>query len=50
MYYLQQLGHDNTFFEIQPWELGKKCDGNFILSFAVAKVRYDGITTAKFSS
>ena len=31
----------------QPWELEKKCDSNFILTFAVAKVRYDGITTAK---
>ena len=26
----------------QPWELGKKCDDNFILTFAVAKA-----TTAK---
>ena len=30
----------------QPWELGKKYDGNFF-TFAVVKVRYDGITTAK---
>ena len=31
----------------QPWELGKKYDGNFIFTFAVVKVRYGGITTAK---
>ena len=31
----------------QTWELGKKCKGNFILTFAVAKVRYNGITTVK---
>ena len=32
--------------EVQPWELGKKCNSNFIL-IAIAKVRYVGITTAK---
>ena len=32
----------------QPWELGKKNDSNFIFTFAVVKVRYDGITTTKF--
>ena len=32
---------------LQPWELGKKYDGNFIFTFAVVKVRYGGITTAK---
>ena len=32
---------------MQPWVLGKKCDHKFILTFATAKVRYDGITTAK---
>ena len=31
----------------QPRELGKKYDGNFIFTFAVLKVRYGGITTAK---
>ena len=31
----------------QTWGLGKKYDGNFIFTFAVAKVRYGGITTAK---
>ena len=31
----------------QPWEIGKKYDGNFIFTFAVLKVRYGGITTAK---
>ena len=31
----------------QSWELGKKYDGNFIFTFAVLKVRYGGITTAK---
>ena len=30
----------------QPWELGKKY-GNFIFTFAIAKDRYGGITTAK---
>ena len=28
----------------------KKCEGNFIFTSTVAKVRYDGITTAKISS
>ena len=32
---------------IQPWELGKKYDGNFIFTFAVVKVGCGGITTAK---
>ena len=32
---------------VQPWELGKKCDSNFIFTFAVVKVRYGSITTAK---
>ena len=27
----------------QPWELGKKYEGNFIFTFAVVKVRYAGI-------
>ena len=31
----------------QPWELGKKYDGNFIFTFVVVKVRYGGITTVK---
>ena len=31
----------------QPWELGKKYDGDYIFTFAVVKVRYGGITTAK---
>ena len=31
----------------QPWELGKKYDSNFIFTFAVVKVRYGRITTAK---
>ena len=31
----------------QPWELGKKYGGNFIFTFAIVKVRYGGITTAK---
>ena len=31
---------------MQPQELGKKCDGNFI-DFAVTKVGYKGITMAK---
>ena len=35
-----------TITYLQPWELGKKCDGNLILIFAVVKVRHDGITTA----
>ena len=26
----------------QSWKLGTKFDGNFTLTFAVAKVRYDG--------
>ena len=34
--------------QTQPRDLGKKCDDNFILTFALAKVRYRyGITTAK---
>ena len=33
--------------KIQPWKLGKKCDGNFIFTFAVVKVRYGVITAAK---
>ena len=32
---------------LQPWELGKKYDGNFIFTFAVVKVRYGSITKAK---
>ena len=32
----------------QPWELGKKYDGNFFFTFAVVKVRYAGITTENF--
>ena len=32
---------------VQPWELGKKYNSNFIFTFAVVKVRYGGITTAK---
>ena len=31
---------------MQPWELGTKCDGNFILTFTVAKIRCDGIMAA----
>ena len=31
----------------QTWGLGKKYDCNFIFIFAVEKVRYGGITTAK---
>ena len=31
----------------QPWESGKKDDGNFIFIFAVTNVRYGGNTTAK---
>ena len=31
----------------QPWELGKKYDGNFIFTFAVVKVRYGSIMAAK---
>ena len=31
----------------QKWELGKKSDANFILTLAVAKVKYDGIPMAK---
>ena len=23
----------------QPWDLGKKCDNNFIFTFATAKIR-----------
>ena len=34
-------------YMLEPWELGKKYDGNFIFTFAVVKVRYGGITTAK---
>ena len=32
----------------QPWELGKKYDSIFILTFAVVKFRYDDIAMAKF--
>ena len=40
--------YKNTdYMDIQPWELGKKYDSNFIFPFAVLKVRYGGITTAK---
>ena len=39
-----------TIFFHQPWELGKKYDGSFIFTFAVVKVRYDGITTAKIGN
>ena len=34
-------------YMLEPWELGKKYDGNFIFTFAVVKVRYGGITTTK---
>ena len=34
--------------KIQPWELGKKYDSNFIFTFAIIKIRCGGITTAKF--
>ena len=34
-------------YMLEPWELGKKYDGNFIFTFAVVKVRYGSITTAK---
>ena len=37
---------DKKFF-VQPQELGKKYDSNFIFTFAAIKVRYGGITTAK---
>ena len=37
---------DKKFF-VQPRELGKKYDSNFIFFFAAVKVRYGGITTAK---
>ena len=33
--------------QLQPWELGKKYDGNFIFTFDILEVRYDSITTAK---
>ena len=33
--------------QLQPRELGKKYDGNFIFTFAVVKVRYGSIATAK---
>ena len=33
--------------QTQPWELGKKYDGNFIFTFAVVQVRYGSIKTAK---
>ena len=40
--------HCSNFFLVdQPWELGKKCHGDLILTLAVAKVRYNDITTAK---
>ena len=40
--------YKNTdYMDIQPWELGKKYDSNFIFPFAVLKVRYGSITTAK---
>ena len=32
---------------LQPWELGKKYNGNFIFTFAVIKFRYGCITMAK---
>ena len=32
---------------VQPWELGKKMLQQFFLAFTIAKVRYDGITSAK---
>ena len=38
---------DNSQVKLQPWELGKKYDINIIFTFAVVKVRYKGITTAK---
>ena len=31
----------------QPWQLGKKYDGNFIFTITVVKVRYSDITIAK---
>ena len=37
----------DCFWPKQPWKLGKKCVGNFILTFAVTKVRYDSFTSAK---
>ena len=40
IYYNQNRTH-------QSWELGRKCDSNFILTFVITKVRYDSITTEK---
>ena len=31
----------------QPWELGKKYDGNFIFTFTDVKAGHGGITMAK---
>ena len=39
-----------TIFFQQPWELGKKYDGSFFFTFAVVKVRYGGIATAKIGN
>ena len=34
-------------FFCQPWELGKKYNGNFIFTFATVRVRCGSITSAK---
>ena len=43
----RQLCVGKDWLNTQQWELGKKYDSNFIFTFAVVKVRYGGITTAK---
>ena len=45
--YQAVVKNDSEQCKTQPWELRKKYDGNFIFTFAVVKVRYGGITTAK---
>ena len=37
------LAVSNILGDMEPWELGKKCNGNFILTFDITKVRYDGL-------
>ena len=41
------VGYSTQLKIVQQWELGKKCDGKFIFTFAVVKVRYGGITMTK---
>ena len=43
----EELGLINYIKYMQPQELRKKRDSNFIMTFALTKVRCDGITTAK---